>query len=125
MRVARTMSSGTRGSAAERRATDLLCYVRTFERRHLDFLETLLDRDLVCAIAERESTRTPLTMKQLVLLDMGSLPTVQRRLRRLRRLGAVRQTRNRADRRVVELRLTPRTLDALAHLDHFVPASVG
>ena len=114
-------SSGAGHRAARPRAGGpLLCGIREFERQHLAFLETILDRDLVCAIAAHEAARAPLTMKRLALLDLGSLATVQRRLRRLRRLGAIRLTRSRADGRVTELRLAPKSLDALARFEHFV-----
>ena len=125
MRQLQLASSSTKGPSARQRAGNLLCGIREFERRHLDFLETFLDRDLVCAIAVRQSAGAPLTMKQAVLLGLGSVPTVQRRLRRLRRLGVVRQDRSRADRRVIELRLTPRALVALAQFGQSVRSSAA
>lgn len=84
--------------------------LRAFERRHFRFLETLEDHDLVREIGWHQAEGKPLTMKQLFLLDVGSVATVQRRLRRLRRLGLVLQRRCEHDRRSVELTLSPKLI---------------
>jgi len=82
--------------------------LREFERRELAFIRTLEDRDLVYEIGYHQAIRKPLKVKELLLLGLGSIATVQRRLRHLRRTGAIRQRRSNADRRALELTLTPR-----------------
>lgn len=86
--------------------------LRAFEKRHLPFIGTLEDFDLLREIGFHQEAGTPLTMKQLYLLDLASVATVQRRLRRLRQLGAIQAVRSEGDGRAVQLRLTPRALRA-------------
>jgi|SRR6185295_9120405 len=82
--------------------------LREFERRQLAFIRTIEDRDLLYEIGYHQAMGRPLSVKHLLLLGLGSLATVQRRLRHLRRAGAIRQRRSRADRRALELTLAPR-----------------
>lgn len=84
--------------------------LRAFEKRHLHFLQTMEDRDLVCEIGYHQAMRKPLGLKQLLLLGIGSVPTVQRRLRQLRLAGAIRQRRASRDRRMIEVTLRPGVL---------------
>jgi DNA-binding MarR family transcriptional regulator len=86
--------------------------LRAFEKQHLGFLETVEDHNLICEIGYHQLEGRPLTLKQLFLLDAGSIATVQRRLRRLRELGLIQQRRSHADRRAVELTLTPKCVRA-------------
>ncbi len=99
------------------RAIACLRNERSFERHHLEALKTLQDRDLIYEIGSRQSERRPLTMKQAFLLELGSVATVQRRLRRLRQLGLVQQRRSTRDRRVQELRLSAKVLGVFARYD--------
>lgn len=92
---------------------DLLKAVCDYQARHLDFLKTREDQRLLCEIAWHEAHGTPLTVKQVFLLGLASVPTVQRRLARLRRLGVIQQRRCENDRRSVELTLAPRTVKLL------------
>jgi DNA-binding MarR family transcriptional regulator len=78
-----------------------------YRRRHLLFLKTLEDQDLVREIGLGQALGHPLSLKQLFAHGIGSIATVQRRLARLRRLGIVSQTKADSDRRVVKLTLTP------------------
>jgi hypothetical protein len=99
---------------------------RAFEKRHLEFLETLEDRDLVLEIGFHQERGTPITMKQLQLLGLTSVPTLQRRLRRLRQAGAVVGRKSKLDARAVELVLSPkllRTCAKYAELVRSIPAS--
>jgi hypothetical protein len=91
-----------------------LCELRAFERRHLPFVRTLEERDLICAIGQAQAAGKPLTMKEAFLLGLGSVATVQRRLRHLKRHGAIQQKPCEHDRRVVELLLAPKLLKAIA-----------
>lgn len=94
--------------------------IRAFEKRNLPFLATLEDFDLVREIGYHQEQGAPLTMKQLYLLDVASLATVQRRLRRLRELGLVQQLRSASDGRALELHLAPRLLKLLARYEEFL-----
>jgi DNA-binding MarR family transcriptional regulator len=85
---------------------------RAFRRRHLHFLETPEDLDLVIEIGYHQERGEPLSMKQLQLLGVTSVPTLQRRLRRLRQAGAVVIRRSKVDGRAVEVLLSPKALQA-------------
>ena len=88
--------------------------LRVFERRHLDFLRTIEDFDLIREIGYHQERGTPLSMKALYRLNVASAPTIQRRLRQLRQAGAIRQLRSREDRREIELRVAPKVQKVLA-----------
>jgi DNA-binding MarR family transcriptional regulator len=87
---------------------------RAFRRRHLDFLETREDCDLVLEIGFHQEAGVPLTMKQLQLMGLASVPTLQRRLRRLRQVGAIVGRKSEDDGRAVELVLSPKLLRTYA-----------
>jgi len=90
------------------RAIGRLRAMRAFERRHLHCLKSIEDLDLVCEIGHHQGNHRPLTLKQVYLLGIGSVPTIQRRLRHLRHAGCVQQRRGEGDRRTMELTLSPR-----------------
>jgi DNA-binding MarR family transcriptional regulator len=81
---------------------------RDFARRHLDFVATMEDFDLLCEIGFHQEKGTPLTMRELMRLEITSAATLQRRLRRLKARGAIVQSRSRGDARVTEFSLSPR-----------------
>ena len=108
-RAHRTAAGHTESPAAFR-ALGMLRTLRAFERRNLHLLRTLEDLDLVREIGYHQGTGHPLTHKELLLLGIGSVATVQRRLRRLRHLGAIRRTRCGEDRRAVEFTLSAQLL---------------
>lgn len=64
------------------------------------------DFNVVLEIAYHEELGRPLNLKQLFLLGAAPASTVQRRLRRLKRLGVIEQRRSRDDRRAVEIKLS-------------------
>lgn len=84
--------------------------IRAFERRRLRFLRTMEDFDVLCEIGLHQEQGKPLTMKELHRLRLESVPTMQRRLRRLRQHGAVVSRRTERDARAVELKIAPRAL---------------
>ena len=86
---------------------DKLRSLRAFEREQFQFLETLEDFDLVKEIAYHQEAGVTLTLKLLFLQNIGSAATIQRRLRRLKRLGIVHQRRSDGDKRNVELTVDP------------------
>lgn len=85
-----------------------LAAIREFEKKHLPFLETMEDVDLVIRIGAHEEKGRPIILKHLLLDGVASIATVQRRLRRLKRLGVIHQRRSRSDGRVVHLTISPR-----------------
>jgi DNA-binding MarR family transcriptional regulator len=86
-----------------------------FRERHLPFLRSLEDEDMVREIGHYQVLGAPLTLKQLLVIRGGSVATVQRRLQRLKRLGVVQDRRSESDRRSVELRLSPACMKAFSH----------
>ena len=78
-----------------------------FRRRHMPFIATLEDQDLVREIGLAHAAGRPLTLKQLFTLDIASVATVQRRLARLKRMGIVEQERAPHDKRILKLTLSP------------------
>ena len=91
--------------------------LRAFENQHLLFLRTGGNHHLIGEIGHHQATGKPLTLKQLFLLDIGSVATVQRHLRRLKELGFVQHRRAAGDRRAVELTLTPKCVRLFAKYD--------
>ena len=86
--------------------------LREFEQQHLGFVETLEDYNLIREIGFAQVRGAPLKLKELFLLGAGSVATVQRRLQRLRGLGAVQQRKSPTDRRAIELTLSPKCVKA-------------
>jgi hypothetical protein len=108
-------------------ATDLARFRarRELGRRYLPFLKTLVDFDIASEIGLHELTGPPLTVKQLLLLDLAPSVTVLRRLDRLCNLGVVSRTRSLSDGRVNELRLAPAVHRLFAvYSSQYAPASV-
>jgi hypothetical protein len=88
---------------------EYLHQLRTFERRHLPFIRTLEDMNMVFLIGLHQERGIPLTLKHMLSFDIGSAATLERRLARMKRLGVVVQARSELDRRNVELKLSPKT----------------
>lgn len=81
--------------------------IQEFERRHLEFIETPLDAVLVAEIGRQEDARRVMTVKDLLLRNLGASATVRRRLNRLVRLGIVRKNSIVRDGRIQQLTLDP------------------
>lgn len=88
--------------------------LRAFEKHHADSLSTVEDYHLIGEIGDHQAKGRPLTLKQLSVLEIGSIATVQRRLRRLKDLGLVKHRRAASDRRAVELMLSPKCVRILS-----------
>jgi hypothetical protein len=73
----------------------------------MPFLESLEDEGIVREIGLHQVLGAPLTLKRLLMLGVGSVATVQRRLQRLKRRGVVLESRSDDDRRLIELTLSP------------------
>src|SRR4029077_13111055 len=99
--------------------------LRAFEKQQLDFFSTVEDHHLIGEIGYHQAKGKPLTLKQLFLLDVGSIATVQRRLRRLKELGLVQHRRAGNDRRAVELTLSPKCVRVFAKYDALMSAKAA
>ena len=91
---------------------------RLAARRYLPFLKTLTDFDISSEVGFHELSGTPLTVKQLLLLDLAPPVTVFRRLNRLCDIGIIVRTRASRDHRVHELRLAPAVHRLFAMYSH-------
>jgi hypothetical protein len=87
-----------------------------FRKRHLPFLRTVEDIELMREIGLSQAAGRPMQLKALFLLGIGSVATIQRRLTRLRRLGVIREMRAAHDRRVVALSIDPKILKLYEHM---------
>lgn len=83
--------------------------LRAFQKRFLPFLETLEDLDVIREIGFNQERGTPITQNVLFGKNIASVATVQRRLRRLKRLGVVIENRSAHDKRNLELKISPET----------------
>src|SRR5262245_56434160 len=83
---------------------------RSFERRCLPFLKTVIDFDITCEVGYNQLLGRPLIVKQLLLLKLGPPVSVLRRLDRLCEARVITRTRSPSDGRVHELRLTAEVL---------------
>src|SRR5665213_224186 len=63
--------------------------IREFERKRLPFLKSVFDFDIVIEIGYAEEQEQLLTLKQLLLLNIGSRATVRRKLAGLIEQGVV------------------------------------
>lgn len=79
--------------------------LKEFEHQYLPHLQSHIDFMVIAEIGYYQEQGSPLTVKKLLLLDIGAPATVQRHLRRLVRLGLVRKRRLRHDRRVWQLEI--------------------
>lgn len=96
---------------------------RLLAKRYLPFLKTLADFDITAEVGFHELSLAPLTVKQLLLLELAPPVTVFRRLNRLCDLGVIVRTRSPRDRRVHELRLSPPVHRLFAMYSHQPSAS--
>jgi len=82
---------------------NLIC----LEERFLPFIETIEDRNIATFVGYYDALcDAPLTLKQLFLLNLGSVATIQRRLARLVAAGIIVKRRDMSDRRNVTLHLS-------------------
>ena len=87
--------------------------IREFERRQLPFLKSVLDFDIVIEIGYAEEQEKPLTLKQLVLLNLSSRTTVRRKLARLIEQGIVIRCKHVNDHRASFLIISPSSVKLL------------
>jgi DNA-binding MarR family transcriptional regulator len=87
--------------------------IREFERLQLPFLQSMVDFDILIEIGYAEEQQHPLTLKQLLLLNLSSRTTVRRRLARLIEGGIVTRRKNTNDQRSSLLSLSSSSLKLL------------
>jgi len=87
--------------------------IRDFERGQLPFLKSMVDFDLIIEVGYAEEQEKPLTLKQVLLLNLSSRTTVRRRLARLIEQGVVRRRKNADDKRSSHLTIAPSSLKTL------------
>ena len=81
--------------------------LQAFERKHLAYIQSPLDRVLIAEIGYFQERGSPLTIKGLLLLELGAPATVHRRLQRLVGLGLVHKRPVSHDRRICHLEIDP------------------
>jgi len=87
--------------------------IREFERVQLPFFKSIVDFDIVIEIGYEEECGRPMTIKQLLLLDICSRTTVRRKLAKLINQGIVDRRKHATDNRASLLVIAPSTLKLL------------
>ncbi|MFZ3019070.1 MAG: hypothetical protein WA056_11500 [Gallionella sp.] len=87
--------------------------IRTFEKLHLPHLRTHEDFDIVIEVGFHQENGSPLTLKGLVLLNITSPATAQRRICSLVQNGIITRTRCASDRRSIELGVSSQTRELI------------
>ena len=80
-----------------------------FEHQHLPYLQSHLDSVLIAEIGYYQEQGRPLSVKGLLLLQLGAPATVNRHLQRLIRLEVIHKRHVRHDGRVYQLELDAAT----------------
>lgn len=83
--------------------------IRMFEKQHMPHLRTHEDFDIVIEVGFHQDNGTPLTLKGLILLNISSPATIQRRICALVQNGVITRTRCPSDRRSLELGVSAQT----------------
>ena len=75
--------------------------MRAYEKRCFPWMQSIEDRDLIAIIGTHQDENSDgISCKQLYLADIAPVATVQRRVRRLIKLGVLRKQRSSRDARV-------------------------
>ena len=83
------------------KASCILELMRRYEKRCFPWMQSIEDRDLIAIIGTRQgANKDGVTCKQLYLAGIAPVATVQRRLRRLIRLGILQKRQSGRDARV-------------------------
>ncbi|HXF16018.1 MAG TPA: hypothetical protein VN496_03385 [Burkholderiales bacterium] len=88
--------------------------VRELERTQLPFIRSVIDFDILIEIGYAEETRRPMTLKQVLLLNLSSRTTVRRRVLKLIKDGVVRRRADANDRRSSLLTISASNLKLMA-----------
>lgn len=93
---------------------------REFERKHLRFIHSLEDLDLIWAIGYAQQSGHSVGLKELVHAEFGSPKTLQRRLDRLRDRGVIIHRQSSDDARRIEFFLADETIKCLEAYKTFI-----
>ena len=88
--------------------------VRELERTQLPFIRSVIDFDILIEIGYAEEIRRPMTLKQVLLLNLSSRTTVRRRVLKLIKEGVVRRRADANDRRSSLLTISSSNLKLMA-----------
>lgn len=80
--------------------------MRDLERKHLPFVRSLAEFDLIIEIGYHEERGTPLTLKQLLMLGICARTTLRRKLNALIARGVLVRTPHESDGRAVVLSIS-------------------
>ena len=97
--------------------------IREFEKAQLPFLKSVIDFDILIEIGYAEEQNHPLTLKQVLLLNISSRTTVRRRLLRLIEQGVVRRRADTNDRRSWLLTISTPNLKLLSKYGSILTAT--
>jgi DNA-binding MarR family transcriptional regulator len=84
--------------------------IREFERSQLPFVRSIVDLDILIEIGYAEEQQRPLTLKQVLLLNLSSRTTVRRRLASLLDQGIIKRRKDANDQRSSILTISSSTL---------------
>jgi len=87
--------------------------IREFERLQLPFFRSVVDFDIVIEVGYAEEQGQPLTLKQLLLLNISSRTTLRRKLARLIEQGIVRRRKHANDHRASFLTISASSVKLL------------
>jgi DNA-binding MarR family transcriptional regulator len=87
--------------------------IREYERLQLPFFKSVADFDIIIEIGYAEEQGQPLTLKQLLLLNIISPTTVRRKLARLIEQGIVIRRKHVNDHRASFLKIAPLSVKLL------------
>jgi DNA-binding MarR family transcriptional regulator len=87
--------------------------IREYERLQLPFFKSVADFDIVIEIGYAQEQGQPLTLKQLLLLNIISPTTVRRKLARLIEQGIVVRRKHVKDHRAAFLVISPSSVKLL------------
>lgn len=87
-----------------------LTRLRNFEKKHLPYLRSIEDFDIVRSVGAGQELGRPFLLKHLYVDGIGSVATVTRRLNRLRAQGTLIASAHDGDKRNIALSLAPTVL---------------
>ena len=98
--------------------------MRDLERKHLPFVRSMVEFDLIIEIGYHEERGRPLTLKHLLTLGVGTRTTLRRKLDSLVDQGVIVRTRPENDGRAVLLGISKSALQRLERYRGGLVASI-
>jgi|SRR5579859_2631861 len=94
--------------------------IREYQRGEVSFLRSLVEFDIVIEIGYAEECGEPITLKQLLLLNICSRNTLRRKLAQLIEQQVVHKHKNSHDRRATVLGISPGCLRQLTRYGQMI-----